>query len=796
MRIIRVQIVARGALALAVATAPAVADAQDKAQTSGETTGEIVVTATKSKEAISKVPISIFALDARALQASGVKSIADLASIAPGVEFDQSAGFGPGTTTNIAIRGVNSPFGTSTTGVYIDDTPIQTRVSYLSYWGNPYPVTFDLDRIEVERGPQGTLFGAGAEGGAVRFISPEPSLSHFSGDAHAEVAATEKGAPSYEGGLAIGAPLVQDKLGLRASIWYRRDGGYVDRVNPFTDATVQRNADFHDSVAGRFALAFQPEAWIKLTPSIYVQSVHSNDSSAFYEALPNPPAGPAATGTAMPDSGVFQNGRLIAQPNTDKFILPSLKVEAELGGGLTLTSVTSYFKRKGTLTDDTTGVNGAFFGGYGYNGGDPAYFNLLTDPSNQGPEYLSTKVHSFSQEVRLANVPGSRVKFTVGFFYSSAHQTDTQNVYAPWTVNNVINPFILGGPVLDPNAPILTSQLTSLDKQVSAFGQLDAKLTPKLTFTLGGRISHVVSSYTQAQTGFLSAAAPGQTLVTGGKQTQSPWSGKAGLEYQIDPGTMVYASASRGFRVGGANQPISFANCGVQAPASYGSDYVNSYEAGSKGRLAGGALRFDVDGFYVKWKNVQQAVNLACQFGYVANLGDAHTRGFDATLRIKPTTDLSLNASVTYTDASFTRTVPFPTSTTGQVVVSSGDQISAYSSPWTVTGAAEYHFAAAGAKGTLRIEDIYHSRNNGQISSANPLNVAYNPALLVNPTTNMLNARLTLDVAKIELALFVNNLANSHPRLYRYVEGVGLAAGFTDTTFRPRTIGLSGDYRF
>jgi hypothetical protein len=128
-------------------------------------------------------------------------------------------------------------------GIYLDDVPLRTRIVALSYWGNPLPLIFDVDRVEVDRGPQGTLFGAGAMGGAVRFVRPDPDLRQFSGFAHAEMAYTENGAPSYEAGIAAGGPIQTDVIGFRASALERRDGGCVDRVDPFTGALVDRQPD-------------------------------------------------------------------------------------------------------------------------------------------------------------------------------------------------------------------------------------------------------------------------------------------------------------------------------------------------------------------------------------------------------------------------------------------------------------------------------------------------------------------------------------------------------------------------
>ncbi len=773
---------------------------------------EIVVTANKQKENISKVPISILAYSAQALQASGVKTITDLATIAPGVEFDQSAGFGPGTITNIAIRGVNSNVGTSTTGIYIDEVPVQSRVTALSYWGNPFPVLFDLERVEVARGPQGTLFGAGAEGGALRFISPEPSLTESTGFVHTEIGQTQRGGTSYEAGAAGGGPIAADKVGFRASLWARRDGGYVDRVHPFTGANVQSNSNYTDSFAGRIAFGIAATSNLKITPSVFAQKVRNHDTIAFYEALPNPPAGPAATGTANPDAGIFQNGRFLQQPNSERLILPAVKVEADLGGGMSLTSVTSYFDRRGELTDDTTGVNGALFGGYGYptpaNLDPRSYFSLPTDISQAGPEYLSTNMKSFSQELRIANAPGADFKWTAGLFYSHARQTDTQNVYAPWTVTNVINPFILppGAPPLDPNESILFSQILSVDKQLAAFGQLDYKLRPDLTLTVGARIAHHNSDYTQSQSGFLSSTGNSTIGVTSGGQAQTPWSGKLGLTYQVDPNNMLYVSAGRGYRVGGANQPINSApvsqgGCGVAAPETYGSDFVYSYEAGYKGKSPSGRIRIEADGFFVNWKNVQQSLFFPCQFGYIANTGTAHTRGFDFSAAAEVVDNVVLNAAVSYVKATFTQDVLFPggvVGTPGSLVVAAGDQIggtAAVNSPWSITAAAEYRFTVGNARSSIRLEDAYHSRNDGQLTWHNPLAVAYAPDIPVNPSTNLLNARLRMQFDRLEASAFVNNLTNTHPLLYRFQEAPYIKS-YTDVTFRPRTYGVSFEYRY
>src|SRR5712675_924395 len=231
---------------------------------------EIVVTATRREERLQDVPVSVMAFSQEKLDAQGLKNIDDLSRLSPGLNFQRngmsSAGNYNDEGSDINIRGVDSTAGTSTTGIYIDDSPIQTRhIGFGSI--NAFPALFDLDRVEVLRGPQGTLFGAGAEGGVVRFITPEPSLTKDSGYARSEVASTEHGGASFELGAALGGPIIDNVLGFRISASFRRDGGWVDRasytVTPPTDPTMftlqspvldgvtERHANWHETMTVR-----------------------------------------------------------------------------------------------------------------------------------------------------------------------------------------------------------------------------------------------------------------------------------------------------------------------------------------------------------------------------------------------------------------------------------------------------------------------------------------------------------------------------------------------------------------
>src|SRR5580693_3417608 len=250
------------AAAACAATATA-ADTTAAADASGPLQ-EITVTATRHEESLSKVPLSITALTQDAMDIRGIKDFQDIVRFTPGVNIDTSG------TNNIAIRGIASSGGAGTTGIYIDDTPIQIRATAFNP-DDALPKAFDIDRVEVLRGPQGTLFGSGSEGGTVRYITTQPSLTTNSFYAREEVSYTQGGAPSYEGGIAAGGPIIDGTLGARLTVWYRRDGGYIDQIDPTTMALQQKNANFDETVLYRLAAVWAPSEQWTVTPSIYYQ---------------------------------------------------------------------------------------------------------------------------------------------------------------------------------------------------------------------------------------------------------------------------------------------------------------------------------------------------------------------------------------------------------------------------------------------------------------------------------------------------------------------------------------------
>ncbi|MEJ0065072.1 MAG: TonB-dependent receptor plug domain-containing protein [Caulobacteraceae bacterium] len=318
----------RRSLLLTVAALPLLAAGAARAATADATpsssVSEVVVTATRQSQAISKVAESVSAFPAARLQVLNVKSFADLAKFTPGVSFDQDR-------HDVSIRGIDSKAGSGTTGIYIDDTPIQARALGLNA-NNTLPVVFDLQRVEVLRGPQGTLFGAGSEGGTVRYITTQPSLTSFSANAHAEVATTENGAPSYEFGAAAGGPIIDDKIGFRVSAWARRDGGWVDRNNGGDVGGIENDANRVDTYVLRGALTFAPTDNVLITPSVNYENRHQHNHDEYW------------VGISDPSAGNFVSGTPELMRDADRFLLPALKIEWD-AGPLRFISNTAYYDR-------------------------------------------------------------------------------------------------------------------------------------------------------------------------------------------------------------------------------------------------------------------------------------------------------------------------------------------------------------------------------------------------------------------------------------------------------------------
>lgn len=740
---------------------------------------EIVVTAQRRGESIQKVPISISAYTQQTLDRQGVRDIQDVVRLTPGLDFTRG---GPQNLTNISIRGIRSNGGASTTGIYIDDVPIQSRRVGFS-GGSPFPQTFDLERVEVLRGPQGTLFGAGSQGGTIRFITPQPSLTDITGYGRAEASSTENGGVGYEAGVAVGGPIVQDKVGVRASFWYRHQAGWIDRADPRTGAIVDKNSNDGEAVVGRFALTLAPIETVKLTASFFYQREHMDDANTFWNILSDP------------GKGKFINGNEIAAPTKDEFYIPSFTASVDLTDNISLISVSSYLIRNQDIVADYTQLQRAIIFG-----------NPIPAAGAASASDFRNTQRSFTQEVRLQSTsPEQRFRWVIGAFYQNSRQNATQFVTDPTLVDEFETatglPFaaIFGIPPLPGGLIYYQDPFRTKDKQIAGFGQVDFDLLENLTVTAGLRAASAKFSFLTSVGGPFGGAPFTDT----GSQDDSPITPKFGLEYRFSPNNSVYASAAKGFRVGGSNarqlspcqaQLTALGLAGIN-PTTYSSDSVWSYEVGTKNQTSDRRLTLNASAFFVKWDNIQQFVTLAsCGGGFIANLGKAENTGFDLQLAYSPIRGLNLGAAVGYTHGKFKETVYAAAPQIGNSAVSAGDRLQG--SPWRASFNAEYIWKIGDdADAYLRGDYQYASEESLRAPQRNPNNgLNFVPFYYGAPETHYVTMRAGVKLKQIDVSLFVDNVFDTRTVLdAQNLVGTILTR---QSGFRPRTFGLTGTIRY
>lgn len=762
-------------------------DAEPAAE--GDVLREIVVTATRQEQALSRVPISVSAFDQESMEQKGVKSFEDVVRFTPGVDFD------PG-SNDISIRGISSGAGAGTTGIYLDDTPIQMRGLGFSA-DNSLPGIFDLDRVEVLRGPQGTLFGAGSEGGTVRYITPQPGFTKYSGVARSEISTTRGGDLSYEAGGAFGGPIVEDKIGFRVSAWHRRDGGYIDRVDNATGERVDKNANWGRTTVLRGALGFKPVDALTITPSVLFQRRMNNASDTYFEGISNP------------GRGVFRNASPEARGDTDRFYLPSLNIQYNLPA-VSVISNTSYFRRNNITGYDGTIYDLSYYQSLLLEGCDTCntdeFYPFLTPtginkdlPFYLSPSRVTNTQRNFTQEFRVqSGDPDARFNWVTGVFYQENKQRSTEELVDP-IANDLFLPVFgttiedfFGWPLYGEDSYIANTVGT--DKQTAVFLDVTYKLTETLKITAGGRYAKTKFSFENFADGSQNY---GRTDAAG-KSKESPFTPKMGLSWQINNDNLLYMTYAEGFRVGGANPPIPADACreslddlGISgAPDSYDSDSVKSWEVGTKNKLFNRRLLLAASVYRIKWQDIQQSVFLpSCAIQFTGNLGNAESTGFDLQFTYAPTARLAIDATVGKTDARYTSTT-----TTGpnRIVVNSGNGLGG--SPWTGSLGLQQGFPAFGRDAYLRVDYEYSSRPDRLLPNQDPATRSYDPALVKTPATDFFSLRLGALVNNVNIALFADNLFDSSPRIsHGHSDSDTLL--FTDTTWRPRTVGVTLTYR-
>lgn len=755
-----------------------------------EALAEIVVTAQRRLQNIQSVPISMMAMSQDTLDDLHVHTLSDLAAVVPGLVIS-TPGDGIQAETDIAIRGISSGDNSPTTGIYIDDTPVMIRQDFQAgYSGSPQPAIFDLQRIEVLRGPQGTLFGASTMGGAIRYITHPPDMDSPSGYAKGEVAATDGGDPSYNLGAAFGAPLVPERLGFRVSAWYDSQGGFIDLENPYSGA-ITHNANSAATYVLQGALTWAPAGSLSITPAVFIQHTHSDNSDQYWigrSFLPNE------------DSGHYVVGANIPSPVNDDLGVYSLAIKYTIPGAV-LESDTSYLDRTYEDIDDWVAVLPYFLGG---TGPTPGLSGFHPYDQNDFP------TRQWVQEIRLTSQrPDARVNWVVGAYFQRTVQSTSQHIstVSPITeaLYGVSSEALFGVPdyVIDGQPFSNYTEFTTVDEDRAVFADLSLRLISRLEASVGLRAEQT-SVIDQRDIFAGPFAGTSYGVASPADERQNPVTPRFALTYRYSPSGMVYANAAKGFRPGGSNSPDVTQNslCLSSAealglasvPDSYKSDNLWSYEIGSKDSALDHRLAVDASAFYINWSGIQTDVYLpSCGNTVTTNRGKVISQGFDLQIAAIPFSGLKLMGEVGYTDTYFPQaTYGAPAFGVTPILNVAGQKFAGII-PWTASLNAEYSWSIArifrGTQAYVRGDYRYLDKVIGANAAASGYIPAIGPD--ISNAYSIVNLRLGITQDNLDLSLYVDNFTRSHPPL-----DISYFGFLTGTAIPPLTVGITAKYDF
>jgi len=708
---------------------------------------EIVVTALKRSETLQTAPLAISAVSGNTLEEMGIHSSQDLASIAPGLVITEN----PLGGARITIRNIRSP-GEATVGLYYDETPLISGPGVENDSGSSAPAVslFDVERVEVLRGPQGTLYGSGSEAGTVRLIFEKPKLGVTEGVVDVQGTGINAGGAGGQGQFMVNVPLIDNLLAVRATGFYSYVGGYID--NPdlhLSDVNTQRTE------GGRLLVRYQPLDALTIDAMAVLQNKSGwvNDWSL--------------------NAGPYVENYATRQPMTDNLRLYSGTLKWNVGFA-DLTVVGSHSERDLAYQYDVayfTYVAGLF------PAGSPVQQLALSQ--NPASAYAPQSTTVSTEEARLSSTSGGPFQWTVGVFHSERISDISSNVYGADASGDIVGSEDYYSRYIDDDL-----------KETAGFGELTYSITPQWDVTWGGRKYDYDRSTGGAVTvGNVllgSLASPASTAQT----SDSGWLFKYNTSYRFTSEIMGYAQASQGYRPGGVNQVVGLpASLGPYAP-----DSLWDYEAGLKTAWFDRTLTVDADVFQINWSNIQVEGETLAQtngatFAFISNAGNARVRGVEFDTNYLPLPGLQLHLSGSYMRSILT------TDQVSAVVVSpgqKGDDIP-YAPTMTLQAGPQYSWTLVdGWKGMARMDVDYNSESWTQFDHNNAFQDRLPRYATVNLRTGASQAGNGWSAY-----LFANNLLN---KLGLVNKNQTVLYGGTDAvraiSITPRTIGAEVSKRF
>lgn len=566
---------------------------------------EIIVTAQKVEERLRDIPMSITAMTARDLQVLGAAHFLDFANTVPSLSFT-SNGIGQ---TQVNLRGITSGYNVSpTVGIYVDDVPYGSSTPFAESARLSLDVgLFDMSRIEILRGPQGTLYGASTMGGLLKYVTNVPDIAAFGGMVRANVASTQHGGVGYDASSAVNIPLAQDKAALRLSGFFTHNGGYVD--NLARDADV----DQADVYGGRVDFLFAPTDRLSVRLAAFAQDIDREGSIATdVDRL-----------TGEPIDDEMEQRRVLEEPFEQRFRLVSATVEYGFDAA-TLTSISSYQTVRSDAVTDFSRLYVPAFGG-------PGVFSAIGLSRD-------AETDKFTQEIRLA-ASGQVFDWLAGVFYTD-EDSDQSQVLLPYDPSGALAPVNL-----------FTFRSPSRYEEYAGFGNLTFHVTDKLDVSGGVRYAHNSQQQEQIGSGLLIGSVPQR------RSSDSVATYLANIRYRASDNFMPYLRFATGYRPGGPNAVLNDLSGRPLAAPTFDADKLTSYEAGIKLGSADRRLNLDVAIYHIDWDDMQIAA-IRNGLGVIANAAKARSQGAELTLTALPARDLTIVGTFGYTNAELTEDAP------------------------------------------------------------------------------------------------------------------------------------------
>lgn len=719
---------------------------------------EIIVTASKrGAQSLQDVPSAIQAFSADQIEDFGAVEFTDLATRIPGLTFQDQ---GPGDREYI-IRGVNSR-GTATTGVYFDESVITARNKQDGGGRQADIELHDLARVEVLKGPQGTLYGASSLSGTIRFIPNEPDATKYEGRVEGTVSNTRKGEASYHVNGMVNVPVVEDKLAIRAVGWVTRDGGFIDNDRLGLEDINDNNVE-----GGRITAKFDPTPELSITASFLVQDREVEGSSRF-----NRGSLQAGFLQGLSDFGfqAFPVRDLANQEFTinnweENLKLYSGKVEYDAGFG-TFLATTSYFTRDILYRFDSTPIL-LFFGA-------PAQA-LTFEPQSRD---------QWASEIRFASSFDGPFNFVAGGFYMEEDKDFEVQVIATNDLGLPIGPFNTDGDhFLDPTeAAIFGRQKTDDFDQFAFFGEATFDITEALQLVAGIRYFEADITSAARQTKPFVGFPPNNNpafVVPGDTQDKTTY--KAGVNFQATEDVLFYFQAASGFRIGGTNDnAINPGN--VDVPVTFGPDSLWNYEVGFKSAWFDNRLTFNGAFYLIRWKDIQVGdFDPSSPFPFVQNAGKAGIDGVEIELNARPIPEVDLFFGASYQNARLREDFP-----EGETLGLDGDDI---------PNVPEFQ-ANGGARVTKPVWDDVNAIAQFDFSYTDERDTLFRPTSPFNvhlDSYTLLNAKIGVEGERWQANLFVRNLTDKRAE----VDAINSSQDpLSYHTVRPRTFGINVSTRF